>query len=106
MALTSMKLTKADQEKPKNDVCSPCGDMSDYPYGLEVRLDKRALKKLGLTDLPDVGTEMTLTAKVTVTMASERDSRGGKDRDLSLQITSMSLDPASAVAAIKKALAS
>lgn len=96
MKLVNMKLgPKAREEKYPE---SATVDRPVYPYGLEVRLDDEALDKLGLRELPEVGTTLMLCAQVDVTAVSERENlEGGKTerhRDLSLQITDLALGPA------------
>lgn len=62
-----------------------------YPYGLEVRLDDSSLKKLGIKELPPVGTKMRLDAKVHVSGAMSNEGDHGKYRSVTLQITHMGL---------------
>jgi hypothetical protein len=65
----------------------------EYPYGLCLCLDDEALQKLGITTLPEVGKEMTLTARVVVKTTMERsEADGEKCRSVELQITDMALD--------------
>lgn len=66
-------------------------DAPEYPYGLRVGLDSESLDKLNMTELPAIGTTMTLMAKVEVVSVSQHKSGDGKDRDVSLQITDMEL---------------
>lgn len=66
-------------------------DTPEYPYGLRVGLDSESLDKLGVTELPTIGTTMTLMAKVEVVSVSQYESDDGKNRDVSLQITDMEL---------------
>lgn len=89
--LVSMKMTKSERAE-KNTVSSDAPDRPIYPYGLEVRLDTDALEKLDLDELPEVGGEMTLLAKVKVTGASSSDTEYGKSRSVSLQITDLCLE--------------
>jgi hypothetical protein len=97
MALVDMQMS-ADEARKEYGSCSPVGDESDlpkYPYGLTVNLDDETLAKLGITSLPDVGTSMTLTARVEVCGTSQYQNRNGeKDTSLSLQITAMELGAA------------
>ncbi|NYT45135.1 hypothetical protein H0A64_09905 [Alcaligenaceae bacterium] len=67
-------------------------DTPEYPYGLRINLDDDSLKKLGITELPEVGTTMTLQARVEVVSVSQHESDNGKHRDMSLQITDMTLE--------------
>lgn len=86
--LVSMKLTKAETEK-ENEVSE---DRPEFPFGLTLRLDNEALDKLGMKEMPEVGTDIELAAKVVVTEVSEH-TRGDGDtvKGLSLQITDMNL---------------
>lgn len=61
-----------------------------YPYGTSIYLDEMVMKKLGMENLPEVGSEMTLMAKVKVVSVSERERLGGeKCKNVDLQITEM-----------------
>lgn len=71
-------------------------DTPEYPYGLRINMDDDSLKKLGITELPEVGTTMTLQARVEVVSVSQHESDNGKHRDMSLQITDMALEASSA----------
>lgn len=105
--MVSMKLTKADREAEKKKYDGPCSiDSEEYPYGLRLNLDNRALKKLGIKGLPDVGSTMTITAKVDVVGARQEDRADGRsERNLDLQITDLALDTdGGAVAAVDKAI--
>lgn len=90
MTLTNMKLTPA--EAKESDVCCDPGTSGPaYPYGLCLYLDNESLAKLGITDLPDVGTRLTLHAIVEVTSNSQRQTQDGKTVNMDLQITDMEL---------------
>lgn len=94
MKLASMKIKKSDREtSPSKSIAM---DEPAYPYGLEVRLDTDALKKLGILDkLPKVGKGMKLEALVDVTSVSENDRKGGgKSCNVTLQITDLGLSAA------------
>lgn len=95
MKMVSMKMDAAAQ-KARYAESSVSADAPMYPWGLEVRLDKEALEKLGLADaLPKAGASMKLAANVEVTNVSESDTAGGgKTCSLTLQITELGLTPA------------
>lgn len=81
-------------EEAKEECSSPCatadGEGPKYPYGLELSLDDAALKKLGITDLPDVGYVMNLKAVVIVTRVSSSQSQDNEaEKNCSMQITDM-----------------
>lgn len=65
-----------------------------YPYGLCLCLNDDAMKKLGLTTLPAVGSKMTLSAVVVVTsVGSSQQQDGDAEVRADLQITDMELAP-------------
>lgn len=64
----------------------------EYPCGLCLYLDNETLEKLGITELPKVGTELTLQAKVEVSSTSENEYDEGVRRSLNLQITALGLE--------------
>jgi len=63
-----------------------------YPWGLQLRLDHKALEKLGLAGLPETGAVLLVHARATVTETASRETQdGGKHRTLELQITDLAL---------------
>ena len=59
MQLVSMQLTEAEAKEESG--IAPATSESDlprYPYGLCLDLDDEALQKLGITDMPAVGSTM------------------------------------------------
>lgn len=67
---------------------------SDYPYGLRLSLNDDVLDKLGIEKLPELGSEIMLTAKVKVVSREERADQSdetGKYQCMDLQITDMAL---------------
>lgn len=72
-----------------------------YPYGLCLSLDDEGMKKLGITELPPVGTLVHFCAMAKVTSASENEREGtdgGKEtcRRVELQVTHLGLENESA----------
>jgi hypothetical protein len=65
-----------------------------YPWGLSISLDDETLAKLGITQMPDIGTAMTLTARVEVCSTSQYANQKSTDKSVSLQITAMELSGA------------
>lgn len=85
MKMVSMARTP---EKAKEEDCCCCpSDDSKYPYGLQLSMEEEQLTALGVTEMPKVGTEMTMTVKCKVTSCSERETDEGTERCLSMQIT-------------------
>lgn len=88
--MKSMKITQDDRKKMEKKYETPMVEES-YPYGLEVNLDEHSIEKLGLDELPEVGSQMMIMAKVDVTSVSDRKGRTGQNRSINLQITEMEL---------------
>lgn len=88
MAMINMK-SKPEREEAPGEIES---DEPRYPYGLCLSLEKEQLEKLGITALPKVGTEMTVTAKAYVKSTSAYETQGeGERMSFHLQITDMEL---------------
>ena len=86
MALINMKQQPKREEMPGEIEA----DEPRYPYGLCLTLGKEELEKLGISALPKVGTEMTITAKAYVKMTRAYETQGeGKEMGIELQITDM-----------------
>ncbi len=107
--MKNLALTKTEA-KDKAD-CTPCnGDLPRYPYGLVLYLDDDTLKKLGLTELPKVGSSMQFAAMAKVTSTSQRayQTEDGKEEMrtcIDLQITDMDVPaPAKDPATMAKSL--
>lgn len=92
--MINMAMTAAEaQEEYGTPVTAAPSELPKYPYGLELSLDDETMKKLGITELPDVNYVMKLTAMVTVTNIGSSQSQGGEpEQRMSLQITDMQLD--------------
>lgn len=98
MALIDMQLDRKEAQEEAG--ASPSDNLPKYPYGLCIYLDDETLEKLGLTQLPKVGTTLQLTAMVKVTgtrsheIQTEKES-GEPDENTSssvdMQITAMEL---------------
>lgn len=90
--MKSMKLSKAEA-KTMLGCCPEDGDSGPaYPYGLTLYLNEDTLKKLGLTEMPEVGGKMNLQAMCIVTGTSQRQEQdGGMHQCVDLQITDMDM---------------
>lgn len=90
--MVSMKRTPKDKRKDMGEPCSIEAMAPDYPWGLCIHLDADELDKLGLTELPQVGTEIPVTVKVKVTRVSQSAVEGSDEqRSVDLQITDMGI---------------
>lgn len=93
MQLISMRLTEDEaREESGATVSSPSAeDLPKYPYGLCLDLCDEALQKLGIAEMPPIGSVMQVMATVEVSRVSQYENQEGKDASLSLQITDMAL---------------
>lgn len=88
--MKNMALTK-EERKSTTDVTS-ASETPKYPWGLGISLDELSLTKLGAKELPTPGMKLTLEAIVVVESVREEETvDGGSNRNVSLQITDMSL---------------
>ena len=89
--LVDLAYTKAEmKEEGKERGISPSGQPDPYPWGLAITLERNELNKLGVTDLPPVGTEVHLLAVAKVTSVNQS-ARAGEDEEarVGLQICMM-----------------
>lgn len=90
MALTNMKVDK--NETYKESTVKLAEDVPKYPYCLQIRLEKEQLEKLGIEDLPEVGSDAYINAKCQVMIVSQSEGIEGYDsKCVCLQITDMSV---------------
>lgn len=96
MKPVDMKLTKRELKTSHGNLAMVAGTEGPrYPWGLELRLDEEALKKLGMTELPETGAECMVTGIGRVTAVEDREQmEGGKTkrrRNVSIQIEKLAL---------------
>jgi hypothetical protein len=80
--------------KPKpgqaSNLVAPVYDEPAYPYGTRLHLNSETLAKLGIKDMPKVGTKVRIMAMAEVVSVSQNQERDGdENRELGLQITDM-----------------
>lgn len=86
MKMTSMKGTDSVPET------ALAASSPEYPYGLKLDLNEDSLAKLGITDLPEVGSSVHVMANAEVYSVSMSEDKDGKERkSVCLQITDMAL---------------
>ena len=91
MGMKSLKIS-AKKAKEKMTPTLVGSDEDRYPYGTRIDLDQDALEKLGIKNLPAVGTEMMIECKVTVIAVRESASQENTSRSMELQITAMDIE--------------
>lgn len=64
-------------------------DAPQYPYGLKLNIDKDAMNKLGMKEMPKMGNVMNMRAKCKVTNMSANEH----GKHMGLQITDMEIMP-------------
>lgn len=89
MKMVSLVLSKkeANTEAP----CALPDDQPRYPYGTQLFLTEEELKKLGIEEMPSVGTEFPITAVAKVIGTSERETQDGSRQTLDLQLVKMAM---------------
>lgn len=104
--MTNLAMTKEEAKKEYGYEPSDTDNLPKYPYGLSIHLDDDTLAKLGLTDLPKVGSNLVAQITVTVTGTSQRATQSGKEGEtlrtcVDLQITDMDIaSPAKSAAEV------
>lgn len=95
--MTNLAMTKKEAKEEYGAVPAD-DDLPKYPYGLSLYLDDDTLAKLGITDLPKVGSTMQAQITVTITGTSQRATQSTKDGEqlstcVDMQITDMDFAP-------------
>lgn len=93
--LIDMAFTKDELKAQKKDMAVGCnGQPNPYPWGLGLHLEREALEKLGITQLPEVGSVMSFTAVAEVTNVAQTAGQNQDERrSVGLQITAMRITP-------------
>lgn len=90
MNLVNMQQT--EEEAKEYGMVSAPGDAPKYPHGLCLCLNDGTLEKLGIKELPAVGSTLLVMAHATVTsVRSSQQMDGDKESGVDLQITEMAL---------------
>jgi hypothetical protein len=98
--MVSMKMSKKEA-KEQNEGPS-IAESPSYPYGLSLSLDDDTCTKLGISDDLNVGDQVTISAKATVTSKSGYQTMVGKsEHSACLQITDMEVSGAGATKTTK-----
>lgn len=87
--LVDLAYTKAELKEEKKEMAIGYdGQPNPYPWGLCLRLESKELDKLGITDMPQIGSEFHMLVVAEVTSV-EQSARQGSDetRCVGLQIT-------------------
>ena len=93
--LVSMKRDKKKKDKKADNspMCcpTPC-DAPEYPWGLSITLESESLDKLGMDDLPRVGSTVKIVAETRVESVSSRStSEDDENRSVQLQIVKLAV---------------
>lgn len=89
MKTMDMKRSKAHMKEMATP--SPVNE-DPYPYGLRIRLDKEDIKKLGMSELPEVGHEFEMHAMAKVTSVNASASEGSDEQmGMEMQIMKMGM---------------
>lgn len=94
--MVSLKRTPEDRRKDMGEAVPIEAMAPDYPWGFCIRADGDELDKMGMKELPQVGTviPMTILVKVTSVSQSAAEGRGeeyDESRQVSFQITDIAV---------------
>ena|SRR5437588_2415573 len=92
--LHDMQLTKAEL-KERGGPAMPVATKDKgpkFPWGLEIRLDEKAMEKLGMDDLPEVGELCQITSLGRIVSVSERETAEQSSKDICIQIEKLALN--------------
>lgn len=92
MKMVGMKLQKISKKEQGEDSSMPGMSKDEYPYGLKISLNEEQLKKMEHVANLSVGDEVDLEAKGKITSMSSDERSDGKNRSVTIQITSLSCD--------------
>lgn len=92
-----MNLKSMETEVEETGLASESGRRPRYGYTLNIHLDEKQMKRLGLSEALPVGTVVNLEAKALVEGIRESVDHEGKEASMSLQITHMALEEAGSV---------
>lgn len=93
MAMTDLKITKAEAKKESKAYATLGPSEGErYSYGTRLTLDDAELKKMGITELPAVGTMLMFEAKAKVISSRQSASESSDSRSIELQITHMDME--------------
>lgn len=96
MKLASMERTAKEKKAMAEMYDGPAKVTGpDFPYGLCLSLGKDELKKVGITELPEVGDEYTIVAIGKVTRVSQNASEQADTMSCDFQITDLALEEGS-----------
>lgn len=90
MTMKSMKLSK---KEAKGEVAIDVPDGPRFPHGLTLHLEDETLKKLGIANVPDVGTEMRVVGVGVVESSNQHQSQRRKNRSISIQLQRLDVKP-------------
>lgn len=90
-----INLQISDSEKKEQSQTSILYDTASYPYGMKLHVDPETYKKLGLSEVPDLGEKMIIIAHVEVSSLSKAPGKGDEVMvDMCLQVTDIDIKTA------------
>lgn len=92
MKMSNMAMSAKEKKAMTGSPTASAPEALQYPYGLQIDLGDESIRKLGMDELPAVGSVLMLHAKVTVSRTNQSEESDGKKRqNLGLQITELAL---------------
>lgn len=101
--MKDLKISKKEaKEKNKSMMIGSSDSEERYPYGLRLTLDNDSLDKLGIKNLPAVGTVLMFEAKAKVVSTRQSATTGSDDRSVDLQVTAIDLEEGESAEEVKE----
>lgn len=89
-----MKTTPKEAKEEAAEQIGAADTQPEYPWGLTLNIDDATMAKLGMKELPPVGTKVAVTAMAEVCNTSQYATvKGESEASFSLQITDMAAEP-------------
>lgn len=91
MEMVNLKLDAA--EKKQETTSFEPGKGPEYPYGTRLEIDAVMMEKLGIKELPEMGTEFHVVAMGKVVSTNSNESEGSEERKcFCIQLVEMALE--------------
>lgn len=88
MVTTRLSAKEREANSPVVSIDSP-----EYPYGTRICLDNEMLDRLGIDNLPKVGSSFAVSGIGEVISVSEHDGQDGKRRSIDIQLIRLAVTP-------------
>lgn len=91
MSMIDMKMSQDESEPSMLQSQEMSPEKPEYPCGLMISLENDQLAKLGINELPKVGSEFNFQAKGVVCRVSMQESEDGDNKCVGIQIQAIDM---------------